>query len=259
MKRTFAIALISCFVLQTPAARAHFHMLFPDDKPAAQPGDKVKFTYRWGHPFEHELFDATKPVELIVISPAGEKSKLTDLEEFKVPAGKNKVTAHRFVFEPRGTVAERVGDYVFALTTPQVFMKDEEVILEDTVKVVLHVQAQKGWDQVVGLPFELVPLTRPYGLKPGMVFQAQALFKDKPLAGAMVEVERYNEVPPKELPPEEHRTRAVKTDPNGILTCTLPDAGWWCITAYRDGGKAGHAGKNYPLQQRTTFWVYVDR
>ena len=49
-----------------------------------------------------------------------------------------------------------------------------------------------------------------------------------------------------------------KLDANGTLTCTLPDAGWWCITAYRDGGKAKRDGKEYPLQLRTTLWVHVD-
>jgi uncharacterized GH25 family protein len=50
----------------------------------------------------------------------------------------------------------------------------------------------------------------------------------------------------------------VKTDRNGVLTCTLTDAGWWCITGQREGEKMAHNGKNFPLRRRTTLWVYVD-
>jgi cobalt/nickel transport protein len=106
--------------------------------------------------------------------------------------------------------------------------------------------------------FEMIPLTRPYGLLPGMVFQAQAQFDKKPLAATLVEIERYNPTPPKTLPPDEHVTRAAKTDPNGVVTCTLPDSGWWCLTAQRDGGKKAREGKDHPLRQRTTLWVFVD-
>ncbi len=63
-------------------------------------------------------------------------------------------------------------------------MEEEQEFLEDSIKVVVHVQAQKGWDASAGDAIEIMPLTRPYGLQPGMVFQVQALWQQKPLAGA---------------------------------------------------------------------------
>ena len=137
-------------------------------------------------------------------------------------------------------------------------MKEEKVFFEDTAKVVLHVEEQEGWDASADLPFELVPLTRPYGLQPGMVFQAQALAGGKPVRGTLIEIERYNPTPPKKLPADEQITRTAKTDPNGVVTYTLGEAGWWCLTAQRDGGKRKYQGKSYPVKQRTTYWVYVD-
>ena len=130
----------------------------------------------------------------------------------------------------------------------------------------LHVQAQKGWDATAEAPLQLTPLTRPYGLQPGMVFQAQALAAGKPLGGAVVEIERYNAppapeppfTPKKPIPPDEQIMRTAKTDPNGVVTCTLTEAGWWCVTAQRDGGKKERDGKMYPVKQRATFWVFVD-
>src|SRR5207248_3223291 len=107
----------------------------------------------------------------------------------------------------RFTPAHR-GDYVFVLQTPPIWLEEDEVFVQDTVKVVLHVQAQKGWDAAVREDFEFTPLTRPYGLEPGMVFQAQLGARPSgPATGVPVEVERYNAAPPKELPPDEQITR----------------------------------------------------
>jgi cobalt/nickel transport protein len=153
---------------------------------------------------------------------------------------------------------EQRGDYTFFLRTPPIWIEGEGEFLQDLVKVVLHVQAQKGWDAVLPGTFQLVPLTRPYGLQPGMVFQAQAEGTDRPLKGAPVEVERYHPVPPKETPADEHVTRTARTDPNGVVTCTLTEPGWWGITVQRDAGTRERKGKAYPMRQRATLWVFVE-
>jgi cobalt/nickel transport protein len=245
-------------LLSFSSAWAHYNMLLPD-KHSIKKGEEVTFTYQWGHPFEHQLFDAPKPAGVYVLSPDGKKTDLTKkLEEAKVPAGDKKdVTVYRFRFTP----GER-GDYVFALQTPPIWMEEEQEFLQDSVRVVLHVQAQKEWDADAGQELELAPLTRPYGLLAGMVFQAQAREHSqppgKPVAGLLVEIERYNVAPSKELPPDEQITRAAKTDPNGVVTCTLTDPGWWCVAAQRQAAKKDRDGKAYPVRQRAIHWVYVD-
>jgi cobalt/nickel transport protein len=244
------------FALLTPAVGAHFTMLFPEPA-SARKGEAVTVVHQWGHPFEHQLFNAQAPESVAVLSPDGKQADLTDrLEIISIPAGgQKKATAHRLSYRP-----EQRGDYVFILKSRPIWMEEEQEFVQDTVKAVLHVQAQKGWDAAVGKGFELVPLTRPYGLQPGTAFQAQALVEGKPLAGALVEIERYNPVALKEedLPPDEQRTRAAKTDAGGAVVCTLAEPGWWCLTAHRGGGKAERDGKAYPLRQRAIFWVYVD-
>jgi cobalt/nickel transport protein len=229
-------------------------MLLPN-KSSVKKGETVTFTYQWGHPFEHQLFDAPNPDSLVVIAPDGTKHDLVkSLTKIDVPAGEGKkVTAYQF-----RVTAEQRGDFVFLLNTPPIWMEEEQEFYQDVVKVVLHVQAQKGWDAVAGGESELLPLTRPYGLTAGMVFQAQCRARGKPLESALVEIERYNATPPKELPPDEQITRTAKTDPNGTVTATLTDPGWWCLTAQRDGGKRERDGKQYPVKRRSTFWVHVD-
>jgi cobalt/nickel transport protein len=241
-------------------------MLLPQTA-SAKRGEAVTFMYQWGHPFEHQLFEAPAPERLIVVSPDGKQTDLTKtLEKTSLPQGDKSVTAYRFHFTP-----EQRGDYVFALKAPPVWMAEGEEFLRDSVKVVLHVQAQKGWDQQCGAGFELLPLTRPYGLRAGMAFQSQIHQQPPgprsipappaPLTlqpPCLVEIERYNSVAPKALPVDEQITYAAKTDPNGIVTCSLPEPGWWCITAQRNGGVRKHEGKEYPVRERATLWIYVD-
>jgi cobalt/nickel transport protein len=254
MKHPIGSFLVLALVgLPVPDASAHYNMLFPTSA-SARKGEPVAFLYQWGHPFEHQLFEAPAPQSLRVIAPDGKTTDLAKMLEKVTLAGTEgrKVGGYRFQFTP-----EQRGDYVFVLTTPPIWMAEEEEFFQDTVKVALHVQAQKGWD-TAGDGFELVPLTRPYGLQAGMVFQAQARRGGKPVAGALVEVERYNATPPKELPADEQITRSARTDPNGVVTTTLTEPGWWCLTAQQDGGTRDHDGKPYPVRLRSTHWVFVD-
>jgi cobalt/nickel transport protein len=277
--RTRILLAVACLAGLAATAPAHFTMLLPQTA-SAKKGQAVTFTYQWGHPFEHQLSDAQAPESVIALGPDGKKTDLKKtLTKVTLPGTEGKkVTAYQFQFTP-----EQRGDYVFVLTTPPIWMAEDEELVQDTVKVVLHVQAQKGWDGAVRPEAEFVPLTRPYGLRAGMVYQAQLRhwtvppvklepgqlpkppdLKDLrnrllgPLPGALVEIERYNATPPKEVPPDEFVTRAAKTDPNGVVTCTLPEAGWWCLASARDGGKKERGGKRYPLKQRSILWVYVD-
>jgi cobalt/nickel transport protein len=248
-----SVLILALFALPATRACAHYNMLLPASA-TAKKGEAVAFLYQWGHPFEHQLFEAPAPQSLIVLAPDGKSMDLgKTLEKVMLASTEGKkIGGFRFRFTP-----EQRGDYVFVLTTPPIWMAEEEEFFQDTVKVVLHVQAQKGWD-AAGDGFELVPLTRPYGLQAGMVFQAQARRGGKPVAGALVEVERYNPTPPRELPPDEQITRSARTDPNGVVTATLAEPGWWCLTAQQDGGMREHDGKSYAVRLRSTHWVWVD-
>ncbi len=248
---------------------AHYHILLPG-QPSAERGQPVSFTYRFGHPFEHQMFAAEKPQSLVIVTPDGQvHDQTTKLERYEVAGSDGKpVAAYRFSFTPT-----QRGDHVVVARGAPIWMPEDKEFLQDTVKVVLHVQTQNGWDTTAGGRLDLVPLTRPYGLRPGMVFQAQALgpttnrlggptssprVERVGLARLLVEVERFNPSPPQELPPEEHITRTVKTDPNGVATVSLPEPGWWAMTAVREGGTQQRDGKGYPLKLRCTHWVYVD-
>jgi uncharacterized GH25 family protein len=256
MRRAWAVLLVLASCATT--SFAHYNMLFPD-KPWAKKGEKVTFTYQFGHPFEHELFAAPKPVGLVVLLPTGKKEILDidkTLTKIEVPgADGKKVAAWTFDYTP----TER-GDHIFVLRTPPIKLEDEGHSVEDFVKVVLHVQTQNGWDSTKG-PFDddsidIQPHTRPYGLLPGMVFSGRVAVVRKQRGDGIVkgvrlrlEIEKYNEKPVKNPPPDELITFRARTDKEGFFVATLPEAGWWGVTAL---------AKESDVTRRATLWVHVD-
>lgn len=246
------MAVTALFAAAAPAA-AHYHILLPD-KPAAKTGEQVTFTFQFGHPFEHQLFETQLPHAVYAVAPDGTKIDLAaKLEKVQVDgADGKKVTGYRFAFVP-----ERRGDYHVVAVAPPMNVEGEPAPLQDVAKVVLHVQTQNGWDRhpiaPSGRAVETLPLTRPYGLRPGMAFQVEVEEPTEgggqPIPRALVEIERYNPAPPKDLPPDEHITRTVRTSRAGTATATLTEPGWWGLTAVRD--QAG-------VRHRSTLWVHVD-
>src|SRR5262245_25214348 len=102
----------------TPVA-AHYNMLLLS-APSVKKGEAVTLLYQWGHPFEHQLFDAPTPQSLTVVAPDGKKADLTKrLEKTAVVADKEKRTAFQLRFTP-----EHRGDYVFVLESPPIWMAE---------------------------------------------------------------------------------------------------------------------------------------
>jgi uncharacterized GH25 family protein len=281
MHERITVLTLLLTLLAGAQASAHFHLLIPE-RPAAKQGDKVVFTYAFGHPYEHEMFDTEPPAAAVMLTPNGETVELgKGLEKIAITGREGKeVTAFRFSYQP----AER-GDHVFLFTSPPVWMPEEKHFLEDRTKVVLHVETQNGWDREVAPNkpdpvepadqiSEILPLTRPYGLAPGIAFRVemsglrvwqypgrprQAANVELPMLRALVEAERYHPSPPKELPPDEQITRAARTDAVGTATVTLTSPGWWCVTAIKKAGRMQErGGEKYPVLQRATLWVHVD-
>lgn len=68
--------------------------------------------------------------------------------------------------------------------------------MQQITKLILNVGGIPGnWAEPVGLPCEIVPLIKPYGMWTGNVFKGQVLSNGKPVAGAEVEVEYMSHMP----------------------------------------------------------------
>jgi cobalt/nickel transport protein len=247
------VAAAGCLLVAVPGL-AHFHMLIPES-PAVWPGSAVRLQFFYGHPYEHELLPAAPPAAIQAYPPGGEPVPLSPAPEAGgAKAGDGQPLVHAYSYG-----VERRGDHVLVARAAPRFEKEHGEVLEAHLKVVVHALSERGWDRLVGQPLEIVPLTRPYGLRPGWVFRGKALLEGKPLEGARVEIERYNPQPPQgDLPEDEFITRTGTTAAGGVFAATLDEAGWWIISVTaRHGTRKGAGGKEYPLVVRSTLCVYV--
>jgi len=241
-------------LLPISAAFAHFPILI-HDSPFAAMNQTVNLTFAIGHPFEQEYENAAKPESCTAILPSGKRIDLTNqLRKTVRQSGAGNHTVWKLAFQPT-----QKGDTVIALNTIPTFGRNQQAY-QDFLKAVVHVERQDGWRERTGQPLEIVPLTRPYGLEEGMVFTAQLMKGNEPVAGAEVEIERFLPDPPKDLPPEPMITRVVVTDPNGVFSCTFPDPGWWLCAAYmKDVGKIEKDGETYTQNGLAGIWIHIEK
>jgi len=161
-----------------------------------------------------------------------------------------------------------MGDYVFVMKPGYYFEKEESLYMQQIAKLIVNVGGMPGnWADPVGLPCEIVPLIKPYGLWTGNVFKAQVLSNGKAVAGAEVEVEymshmpdlKSNTMPAKPsvtYPQGSFVTQTIFTDVNGYITFGIPKAGWWGFAALGVGPDNEYKGKE--LSQDAVIWVKAE-
>ena len=245
-------------------AQAHFQVYWPQTAGCyAKPAETITWRYFWGHPFEMLISDALPP-KFFIFTPQKQKENQTAKEiTLKDPVSGQDRRAYELEYQPPGP-----GVYYLCLESPPYFILEDEVFWQDYVKEPLHVLTPKGWDQPVGLPVEIIPLTRPYGWPAGSVFKGQAVVKNLALTRATVEIEKFSGVfVPRDRFPKDRLgaengpllTRVTKTDHMGYFVCTLDSPGWWIISVSAPGGKKVHERKTYPVEMRGCLWVYVEQ
>ena len=111
---------------------------------------------------------------------------------------------------------KRPGVYVFYME-PQPYWEPTEdaFIVHYTKTVVAAFGDEIGWDAEIGLKTEIVPLSRPFGLYAGNVFQGIVKLDGKPAPFAEVEVEYYNVEQKLAAPTDYMITQAIKAWCNG--------------------------------------------
>jgi len=113
-----------------------------------------------------------------------------------------------------------------------------------------------GWDDELGLKTEIVPLSKPFGLYSGNIFQGIVKFNGKPVPYAEVEVEFYNKDKKAKAPAEDMITQAVKADGNGVFSYAVPRSGWWGFAALNTSDKKMvHGGEKKDIELGAVIWV----
>ena len=235
-------------------AQAHFGMLIPSDDMVINGESRtLHLDAMFWHPFESQGMNLAKPEAFGVMTSNGEKHDL--LSSLKPAKRKDITGAQRDIFKVdykfRGP-----GDHTFYMVPQPYWEPAEESFIVHYTKVVVNgFGLEEGWQRPVGLKTEIVPLTRPYGLYTGNVFQGQVLVNGKPVPGTRVEVEYFYDGKVKaDASPLE--TQVVTTDPNGIFTYAMPKTGWWVFAALNEAEKPmKHDGQDYPVEIGAVLWV----
>jgi len=250
MKRMTFILVTCLFLLTlTGNALAHFGMLIPSDSMVMQ-GDKRTVTLRlsFSHPFEGIGMELIKP-NLFFVEKDGKRNDLCKLLK---EAGVVGHKAWKMDYK-----INRPGVYIFHME-PQPYWEPSEdcFIVHYTKTVVAAFGSEEGWDKPLGLKTEIVPLTRPFGLYSGNVFQGIVMLDSKPVPNAEVEVEYYNRDGKAEAPTDYMITQVIKADTNGIFTYAVPKAGWWGFAALNTSDKKmKYKGADKDIELGAVIWV----
>lgn len=256
-RHTYRISMLLMAVMFFSAAPAfaHFQVILPGDNMVAQDENRnIPVSLLFTHPFEQHPMNMEKPVAFGVMARGEKADLLPRLEEFYPAKG---LKAWKTGFE-----LHRPGDHIFFVEpVPYWEPAEGKYIIHYTKTVVNAFGMEEGWDEPVGLRAEVLPLTRPYGLWEGNVFQGKVIVDGKPVADADVEVEYYNADSARTAPADPLVTQVVRTDENGIFTYAMPWAGWWGFAALTDAPETmkSPSDEDVPIELGAVIWVRAEK
>lgn len=251
MKKLTVNVVLSALILliSFSFARAHFGMVIPSDDIVSKDDKKeITLQVKFIHPFEGDYMNMEKPKEFGVGRGEEQTDLLKTLNKKEVKGFTTWETSYRI---------KKPGDYIFFVEPVPYWEPAEESFIVHYTKVIVNALGlEEGWDTELGLKTEIVPLTRPYGLWSGNVFQGIVKVDGKPVPYAEVEVEYYNEDGKVKAPAESYITQVIMADENGVFTYAMPKAGWWGFAALNTADYTmKHNGGEYPVEIGAVMWV----
>jgi cobalt/nickel transport protein len=155
---------------------------------------------------------------------------------------------------------KRPGIYMFYMEPQPYWEPSEDVfIVHYTKTVVTAFGDDEGWDAEIGLKTEIVPLSKPYGLYAGNVFQGIVKMDNTPVPYAEVEIEYYNKRKTSVAPTDYMVTQTIKADRNGVFTYAAPSAGWWGFAALNEADfTIKHNGTDKGVEIGAVLWVHFE-
>ncbi|MBU1000931.1 MAG: DUF4198 domain-containing protein [Proteobacteria bacterium] len=241
---------ILCLGLSSPAL-AHFGMAIPSQSAASMTQKQAEVDFSFSHPFAGVGMDLVKPEKCGVIFEGATSDLLPQLKQKKIMD--HKAWSVQYTFK-------RPGVYTFFMEPKPYWEPAEDCSIIHYTKVAIPAfGGDEGWDEPVGLKTEIIPMLRPFGNYAGNSFTGLVLLDGKPVPGAEVEVELYNQGR-FTLPSEYHETQVVKADANGIFTFTCPQPGWWGFAALNEADFTlpDPAGKQKSVEIGAVFWTYMN-
>ena len=245
--------LAGAFTLVTTTAGAHYGMIIPDDNMVSQEdGRAVALDVSFSHPFEKVGIVLEAPAAFTVTHEGETRDLLGDLQQATIMGSPGFTLDYAL---------NRPGVHVFAMTPTPYWEPEEDAFITHFTKTYISAyDDDEGWDAELGLKTEIVPLTKPFALWEGNVFQGIVKLDGKPVPYAEVEVEFYNEDGAAVAPSDLMITQTVKADGNGVFTYAAPAAGWWGFAALSTADDPlQHDGIDKDHELGAVIWVKFER
>ena len=267
------MALLSLLLLMGPNfVLAHFQVIhLPKLALTGQDSPEQRLQLFFTHPFEggpvmemgRDLEGKVTPPRQFGVLHKEEWVDLTSqLQPISFQGRENAAGGYALDYRFRG-----LGDFVFFLEPAPYYDAVEDSYIQHVTKVIANRGGlETDWNQVVGLPVEIVPINKPYALWAGNVFEGIVLRKNGsemvPVPNAEIEVEFLNfriepsGMNPQSLantPQESFVTQVIRADDAGRFRYGIPRAGWWGFAAIDAGGEGRYRGK--ALEQGAVLWL----
>ncbi len=236
-------------IFAAASVQAHYGMMIPSDSMIMQDDDRtVHLTASFSHPFEGDGMELVKPKVFSVMANGKTQDLLGSLKQAKVMDHTAWKTDYKI---------KRPGVYMFYMEPHPYWEPAEDCfIIHYTKTVVTSFGDDEGWDEEIGLKTEIVPLSKPYGLYAGNVFQGIVKLDGKPVPYAEIEVEYYNEDGRAQAPTDYMVTQTIKADGNGVFTYAAPKSGWWGFAALNGADyKLKQEGREKDVELGAVLWI----
>jgi len=260
MKRMILPVFVLLMLSMAAPAAAHFQMIYTPES-ALPKGGEIALDLVFTHPFEAgHTMDMGQPEQFFVMRKGKKTDLLPTLKPMVWTSQTNGGAAYETTFKLRG-----MGDNIFCLIPSPYFEKEEDSFIQQITKMTVNTGGfPTDWDAPVGLPTEILPLDKPYGLWTGNVFRGIVLSNGKPVPNAEIEVEYLNHAPladknafaktaAVEAPQDAFVTMTIRANPAGEFAFGIPRAGWWGFCALGVGPAKTFEGKT--LSQDAVIWV----
>jgi len=247
-----SIILVMLFLIffAPSQALAHFGAVIPSQTMLDQSHRQVKILFAFTHPFEQHSMTLERP----------QKAAVMNMETLKEDVVTSKL-------EPTSYLGHKAWQTVYKVKRPSVYCiymipkpywepAEDTYIKHITKSYIAAYGAEEGWEKPLGLPTEIVPLTRPFGLYAGNVFRGRVYLNGIPAPNRRVEIEYYNKEGKLKAATEYMVTQVVHTDDQGIFSYSPPAPGWWAFAALSDADYTiEHNGKPKGLELGAVVWV----
>lgn len=257
-KSLFSVAVTAC--LTASPASAHFQMIYTPEL-LKDRGGQVSLKMPFTHPAASgHVMEIDSPEAFYQIRKGKKTDLLSSVQKTQWSSAENTGVSYQSDVRLRG-----LGDNIFVLQSAPYLETSEDIYIQQFAKTIVNVGSlPTDWDSELGLPAEIVPLTKPYAIYEGGSFTGVVKSEGKPVPFAEIEVEYINYLPDMKAdkfaekasinpPADAFITMTIKADANGTFTFALPKAGQWGFCALGVGPKTEHKGKE--LSQDAVIWV----